>query len=379
MQPTIEPVRSQLLASQVHYLIEMAPSISVGYGLESTDLQQLDVTDISGDLSGGTVERSSYANLHGTCRLSLSTPLDWGWAVVRPYMTITDGTVEARFNLGAYFTNTPSRPTAEDPPTFDVVGYDLLYVLDTLVGDSYSVAKGTPILSRVEDILTQRGYAQYVIDQSRADATAPDDHVWQLSDNATWLTVVNDLLGMVGYQGIWSDWNGAVRCVPYQRPLDRAYEWYLSADTYSILGDDAAVTYDYHDAFNRWIGVRSNNIDDVAPVEGDGIYTLTNDSDGLTSVTARRGLVRTRREDFEVSSQADLISRVQAMADADTSVPTTISRTTGPLPLLWHFDRLLIDDAAMGPPTDVLVTSWSLPLNGDDMTHAWSVLSGTRS
>jgi hypothetical protein len=380
MQPPVEPIRSNLTDAQVRYLIERAPSITVGFGLESTDLQQDDVTDISDTFGGGTVERSAYATLHGTCRLALSAPVDWGWAVVRPYMTLTDGKIKARFNLGAYFTNTPSRPTNETPPSYDVVGYDLLYALDVLVGDSYSVAAGDLILTRVEEILIQRGFTKYLIDQSRGDAVAPDGRVWQLSDNATWLGVVNDLLGMIGYQGIWSDWNGMLRCQAYQRPLDRGYEWYLPADaSWSILGADALVEFDYHDAYNRWIGVRSNNIDDVAPVEGAGIYTLTNDSDGITSINARRGLVLTRKEDFEVTSQADLIARVQAMADADMSVPTSITCTTGPHPLMWHFDRLLVDSAALGPPTDVLVTAWSLPLNGEDMSHTWSVLSGTRS
>lgn len=380
MQPVVEPVREHLTADQVRWLIEGAPSITVGCGLEATDLTQQDVIDVSADLAGGEVERSAYATLHGTCRLALSTPLDWGWAVVRPYMTITDGLLVARFNLGAYFTNTPLRPRKESPPTFDVIGYDILYALDTLIGDSYSVPAGTPILGRVEEVLQQRGFTRYVIDQDRGDAVTPDARVWQMSDNATWLGVVNELLGMIGYAGVWSDWNGALRCAPYQRPVDRPHEWYLPADAWtSILGVDAEIEYDYHAAYNRWVGVRSNNIDDVAPVEGNGVYTLTNDSDGITSIDARRGLVLTRKEDFEVTGQADLITRVQAMADADMSIPTTISTTTGPMPLAWHFDRYLLDDEAIGPPSDVLGTGWSLPLNGDDMRHTWSVLSGVRS
>ncbi len=383
MQPVVEPVRSNLTATQVRYLIEQAPSIIVGCGLDITDLAQDDVTNISGStdgvFGGGEIERSAYATLHGGCRLSLSERLEWGWAVVKPYMTLSDGLISARFNLGAYFTNTPVRNPKEDPPTYDVQGYDILYALDTLVGESFSVAKSTPILDQVEEILTTKGFTKYIIDRSRADAVTPDGQVWQLSDNKTWLNVVNDLLGMVGYQGIWSDWNGALRCQPYQRPIDRAAEWYLAADQWSILGEDVEIEFDYHQAYNRWIGVRSNNIEDAAPVEGDGIYTLTNDTDGVTSIEARRGLVLTRKEDFEVTSQADLVSRVQSMADADMSVPTGIRTTTGPLPLGWHFDRYLIDDPRVGIPSEVLDTSWTLPLNGDPMSHTWSVLSGVQS
>ncbi len=246
---------------------------------------------------------------------------------------------------------------------------------------SYAVGKGTPILALVEEILLQRGYTRYVIDQSRADAVAPDNHTWQLAERATWLTVVNELLGMVGYAGVWSDWNGYLRCHPYQRPIERPAEWYLSADpATSILGDDAEIEFDFHAAYNKWVGVQSNNLDDATPpVEGAGIYTMTNDNDGPTSIQARRGLTLVRREDFEVTSQADLITQVQAMADADMSVPTTIAVSTAPLPLAWHFDRYQVDDPAIGAVSEVLGTSWRLPLTGERMTHTWSVLSGVQS
>ena len=379
MQQIVEPVRSHLTATQIRYLIERAPSITVGAGLEATDLAQVDVLDITEDFLGGTVERSGYATLHGAGTLQVTRPLEWGWQVIRPYMTITDGIRTARFNLGAYFTNTPQRVTGETPPTWEVVCYDLLYRLDKTVGGSYSVAKGTLILERVEDILTARGYTLYLIDQSRAADVTPDAKTWAMDTSVTWLTIVNDLLGMVGYQGIWSDWNGYMRCQPYQRPLDRGYEWYLAADQYSILDPVARVEFDYHDAYNRWVGIRQNNPEDAAPVEGNGVYTLENQSVGPTSIEARGGMVNTRQESFDIVSQADLITAVNTMADADMSVPTTISTTTGPLPLAWHFDRYLVDNPELGVPTEVLNTNWRLPLNGEPMEHVWTVLSGVRS
>lgn len=377
MQPIIEAVRAHLLPEQVQYLIESAPGITVGKGLELTDLEQSDVLDISEDFLSGTVERSAYATLHGTANLRVSRPIPFGYAVLRPYMTISDGVQTARFNLGAYFTNTPVRPRIESPATREITCFDLLYRLDTVVGDAYSITKGDSILSRVEDILLGRGYRLYVIDQTRADAVAPDSRTWALDQAVTWLSVVNELLGMIGYQGVWSDWNGYLRCERYQRPIERAAEWYLSTDSsVSILGAAADVEFDYHAAPNRWVGIRQNNPEDTAPVEGAGVYTLQNDSFGPTSIDARGGLVLTRQEGFDVATQADLVSQVEAMADADSSVPTSIATTTAPLPLAWHFDRYLLNDPAIGPPSEVLGTQWSLPLDGGDMTHVWTVLSG---
>jgi hypothetical protein len=379
MQQLVEAVRAGLTATQVRYLIERAPSVRVGAGLEATDLAQDEVLDITADFVGGTVDRACYATLHGGAALQIARPLEWGWQVVRPYMTISDGLLAARFNLGAYFTNTPRRPTGESPPTYDVTCYDLLYRLDKTVGGGYSVAKGTPILARVEEILLGRGFTKYLIDQSRADAVTPDIKTWALDDAVSWLTIINDLLGMIGYQGIWTDWNGMLRCQPYQRPLDRSAEWYFGAEQYSILEPDAEVEFDYHDAFNRWVGIRQNNPEDAAPVEGNGIFTLENQSTGPTSIDARAGFSNTRQESFDVVGQADLISAVNQMADADMSVPTTVTVSTGPFPLAWHFDRHLLDNPEVGVPSEVLGTNWSLPLNGEPMAHTWTVLSGVQS
>lgn len=379
MQPPVEPVRSHLSLAQIEWLVQGSPSVTVGHGAEVTDLAQEEVTDLGEFFAGGTVERAAYATLHGTANFAVSTPLEWGWAVIKPYMTLSDGLITARFNLGAYFTNTPKRPTRERPPTYDVVGYDLLYALDTIVGDAYGVPKGALVLEEVEKILTARGYTRYIIDQDRASSVVPDNRTWALDSAIHWIHIVNDLLAMVGYQGVWSDWNGYLRCEQYERPINRPHEWYLPADTYeSILGDDAEIEYDFHGAYNRWIGVRGNNPEDAAPIEGNGLYTYTNDSQGPTSVDERRGLVITRMETLDVSSHADLVTQVLRMADQDMAVPTSITSSTGPLPLAWHFDRYLIDDADIGPRTDVLGTQWSLPLDGSDMTHTWSVLSGVR-
>jgi hypothetical protein len=377
MQPTVEPVRSHLTSEQVAYLIQEAPNITYGRGLEITDLDQNAIEDISDDFISGSVERSSHATLHGSCSLSISRPLDWGWQVVKPYMTLTDGVLTARFNLGAYFTNTPSRDTRESPVTYEVVGYDLLYRLNVIVGDAYGVVKNSLVLDTVEQILIQRGYTKYIIDQSRADALMPDDRVWAMDQNITWLTIVNGLLASIGYQGIWTDWNGYLRCEPYIRPVDRGSEWYLGSQEHtSILGNDAQVQFDYFEAYNRWVGVRSNNPEGETPVEGNGLYSLQNDNFGPTSIEARRGLTITRQESLDAVTQADLVTQVQRMADADMSIPTTIPVSTAPFPLVWHFDRFLVDDPDIGVPSDILGTKWVLSLDGSDMSHEWTVLNG---
>lgn len=374
MQPIIGPPRNTLTAAQVEQLLrdDAAPRWSAGLELLNNDLTvQEDLTD---DFAGGSVGRKSYANIHGTASFDIARELDWGRAIVRPYVTLI-GAVEARFNLGAYYTSTPSRVVESDPLVFDVTGYDILSLLDDTVGDAYAVAAGDTYLGAVEDILLGRGVGGYVIDQTAIASVLPAGKVWARDNKTTWLIVVNDLLAAIGYAGIFSDWDGKLRVQPYQTPLARPAEWTYTVNVNeSMMGLRREFINDFYDAPNRWVFVRSNLIEGTTPVEGDGVYTFTNDTNGPTSIEARGGRVITLSESLDVADQAALVAAAQVRIDADLRLSTKLKVTTFPNPLSWHFDRLLVDDPAMGTPLDVLGTAWELNLDGSDMAHEFTVL-----
>lgn len=374
MQPATGEPRDGLTAAQVVALVQDAAAITVGCGAELLDSSLMVVEDISADVVGGSVTRDSAATLHGTADIEVSRWLDWGAAIIRPYMTITDGATTATFRLGAYYTGTPERDLSEDPPTYRVQCYDVLSILDDAVGDAYAVTAGTAYLGAVETILTARGVTGYLIDQASADATLPTDRVWAFDDRTTWLTVVNDLLGSIGYQGVWSDWDGRLRCEPYTSPGQRAPEWVYDTDpVVGMLATSRRVENDYYNAPNRWVLYQRNNLD-VAPVDGDGLYAYVNESQGPTSVAARGGRVITRVEGLDVADHAALLVAAQGIIDADIQVAQVWQADTAPNPLHWHADRLLVDDPAAGPPVDVVGGSWTLPLDGGDMRHEWTVI-----
>lgn len=382
MQPLVDDPRSALTADQVVYLIQDAPSIQLSAGLELVDLGLNVIEDVSDDLAGGKVERSSYATMHGTAQFAITRTLDWGAALVRPYLVITDRSATvpaARFNLGVYHTSTPAHSLEESPPTYQVEGYDILLRLNQPVGDAYSINTGDAYLDRVEEILISRGYLRYLIDPQAAATVAPTSRVWAFDPQITWLTVVNDLLASIGYAGIWSDWNGCLRAEPYQLPLDRSIEWIYTDDQAStMLSTKRSIERDFTFAPNRWVVYRSNNIDGATPVEGDGIYTWTNENVGDTSVQARGGLTITRPpEGVDVADQGALIARALQIINADMEVPTVIPVETSPNPLHWHFDRLYLQDAAAAVVADVMCTQWSVPLppTQGDMVMQWRVLA----
>ncbi len=379
MQPPTDGPRAGFTAAEVAYLIENSSSFDTDMGVEL--LTGLDLTveqDISEGVFAASVSRNSLANLHASLTMSTSLPLSWGSSIVRPYMTFTGQTSPStaatmRFYLGAYYVDTPETDLSETPPVYDVTGYDVLSILDDAVGDAYAIDTGESYLATIESILQNRGVTRYQIDQDAADRVVSSPIVYTMEDNITWLRIVNDLLAGVGYAGIWSDWNGALRCHLYQPPAERSPEWVMTADVgKTLLTQRRRIQHDYYDAPNRWVFYRTNNTEDSAPVDGNGRYEYVNQTYGETSVEARGGRVITKMVGLEAADHFSMVRAGFAVVSADLAVPTTIPIETAPFPLAWHFDKITVSDPAFGAALDVQATSWKLALDGSDMAWEWS-------
>lgn len=351
-------------AAQTIALIRDSPSPQIRAGMEVIDLALNVLDDVSDDLVGGEVGRNSYNVLHGDASFQLTRELDWGAGLVRPYLIMSGytpiGQVSARFNLGAWHLTIPTRVTGGAP--WEVGGFDMLLRLDDPIGDAYAISAGDSYLAKVEEIIQGRGYTQYVINPAYASVVAPTDRTWVFDDSLTWLTVVNDMLGSIGYAGIWSDWDGRLRVEPYVLPQMRAVEWtYDDSAATGQLDPERVYERDYTDTPNRWVIYRSNNVDDVAPVEGNGMVIIQNDAVGDTSVTNRGGRVITKVQGEDVADQASLIARAQQIAQTDMDLPRVLTANLPvPNPLHWHFDRCLLRlPEYFG---DVQCTDWRMTL-----------------
>lgn len=377
MQPPTGGPRQGLTAAAVTALLRDSPSLHVaGAGLELLARDLTVLADISGQLAGGTVSRSSYADLHGSASLAIESTLDWGSAIVRPYITLTDFVTTARFNLGAYYTPTPKTVLDEDPATYAVEALDILDGLSTPIGEAYTIAAGTGYLAAVETILIQQGFTQYLIDQTAAGRVLPSARTWVLDENTTWLAAVNDLLASIGYWGIWSDWDGYLRVQAYVSPAARPPEFsYDVGAATSMLTPGTQIEHDFYRAPNRWVFWRSNGVDGAAPVEGNGLYTVVNQTDGPTSIEARGGRVISRAVPLDVADQPSLVTAGQRIVDDDLLIKTSVTVGVSPNPLHWHFDVVAIDDTRIAPPGGrAMVTKWTLPLDGGDGAQEWSLL-----
>lgn len=371
MQPLITGVRSTFTTAQVIYAIRDSPTLDIAGGCELLD-QGLNVLEnITDDFIDGSVKRSSYATLHGSASIQLSRDLDWGRAIVRPYMILNG----IRFNMGAYYTNTPDRVLGTQPLIYGVECYDLLDALNTPTGEAYSIATGGSYVNAIYDILTTQGFTKFVLDKSRIGTTLPTAKVWPLDTATTWLHIVNDLLAAIGYRGIWSDWDGYLRCESYTAPDARISEWtYETVGMASMVSEQRTYTKDYYNAPNRWVAIRNSDVAGSTPVEGNGVYTYVNLYNGLTSVTQRGGRVITSILQLDAADQAALIKQTQNAIESDLRLQTKIALDSSPNPLHWHFDKLTLNDIEAGQNLEVLESEWELPLNGGQMKHTWSVI-----
>jgi hypothetical protein len=215
----------------------------------------------------------------------------------------------------------------------------------------------------------------YSIDQTAAAAVLPSARTWALDDTLTWLTVVNDLLGSIGYMGMFSDWNGRLVAQPYTTPAARGSEWTYTADDQAIHGLTGTVASDFYSTPNRWVFYQSNLTDGSSPVEGAGIYTFINTDRGVTSVTARGGRTISRVQGVDAADQASLVATAQQSIDSDMQVGTLVTTESGPNPLHWHADRITVDDPSVGPTAEYLASDWTLDLPTGGMQHTWRQLS----
>ena len=345
-----------------------AANLTVDFGAELLDANDMLIEDISADLIGGTPSRKNYADVHGTCSIDLLRALDWPNARVRLYQTLTAGTLTKRYNMGTFLPTVPDHAVGETPPTFSVGGMDKLHLLQGFVGDTYVVPTGDGYLAAATAAITAAGVTGLapLFDGAAQNKTLTEPMVWVLdpSDLTSWLRVINDLLAAIGYRGLWVDGDGRFRSEPYQNPATRPseYTFDLNDPNTNIVGDPRTYSVDEFEALNWWRFIRDGM--NVAPVEGAGQYTVDRSAGGVQ----RRKPVKVTAAD-----QAALVSLGDRTVTEDTLVTRRLKITTGPMPVLGHFDVVTLIDPVLGT-LKCLVHSYSTPLNGDEVTYDLEVI-----
>jgi len=319
--------------------------------------------------AGSSVDRGIYRTLHGSARLRISRELLWGSQRLRPYHLISaDGVTFYRRNLGVFLPSTPEKALGETPAVFEVECFDKLDVLNQPHGASYSLAAGELVIAAMEALITAAGESKFIINQTSAAVTAPADKLFPLSDESTTLEIVNALAASIGYRALFADREGFYRSRPYVSPENLPRVW-----TYNANGDRSTVSEqrtsvaDYYGAANKIIGYNDDISNDVPTIANGGIVELSNVADGPTSIAARgRTIPRILRGTY--ASTEALTTAVQAALDVEKRVANFVELKVAPSAVHGHFDAVRYMDSEIPVDGSFVVTAWSLPLDGSDMS-----------
>lgn len=355
-----------LTEAELHAILS-GSNLDVDFGVDLLDAQNRFLADLTPDLESGAVERGCHRTIHGTCSLRLSRVLDWGSQRVRPWQRITTSRGSFRVELGVYLLTVPKRVAGEEPVTYDVEGFDQLLVLDTLAGRSYEVTTGTAYLDAARDVAALAGIDAVLVDSSAAGVTLPRPMTWPIDEQTTWLRIINDLLAAVGYRAAWFDWQGQLRFEPNPDFGSRPVEWvYNSADPLTTVSEQVTSQADFTDTPNRWVVI----VDDPQAGDGAGAPIVREDSNPSTGPTsiAARGRTITRVERIQAANAAAAEAVLARIKAEDMDVLRHLELSTSPNPLHWHFDVVTVLDDRVGASGRWVVTDWSVPLAGGDVT-----------
>lgn len=386
MQPLLDGPRAGLTEDQVRALLQSHSSIRFAYGADALDENFALVADISDYVSGGgSVVSDSTRAVHRTCTLNIdATVTDTGWSYlsgyVRPWTSITDMAtgLTARFNEGVYTLPSAPTPLGQTPAMLQFSGYDLIYLLRQEVGDSYEVPAGSDPAVAAATVI-ELAIPGVTVNVSASGSTTTTQLSWPFdaSQPTLWSDIVSVLLKSIGYRDAWVDWDGTFRIEPWTDLQLAQPEWVFdrAADD-SIVAASTSRDIDLYTVPNWWKFVMANLTD--LPVEGVTMYTVTDASAVNLGSSMNRKRIQRHIEQVSATSYTDLVNYANKAITASLKPTETLSASTQPFPLAWHYDVLQYLDQNLPGDAErrAVATGWTLPLDGaSDMTWTWETIT----
>lgn len=215
--------------------------------LEWWSAELLDKRDFAkGDLPqvrGGTLNWSAFRSVpgEGSVEVTLDPELPIDWLADRIRLTHHLGDRERAF--GTWLISAPERHHKGPVTHVTIKLADKVELLNSPLGQWYTVPAATVVTDRVDDIIAARAGESPSITPSEATLTTA--LTWKPDD--TWLQVVNDLLRAANYAALWADLTGRLRVEPYVAPGDRSV-----VATYGFHGEQFYMRDDWTDELPVW-------------------------------------------------------------------------------------------------------------------------------
>lgn len=381
MQLYNEGPRAGLSLDQVMDVLQNSPNPSYSLGMDLLDSNDQYVDDLTPYTSTtGQISHDNYAAVQSDIQFTIEKELKWGIDRVRPYAVLsTDFAPSVRFDLGVYVLTTPIYDKSSVTPQYDVTGYDKNYLLNNPIGDTYTVPAGTNYVTAVQTMIAAAGATNSLI--TPTNLTLPSDMVFPLDYDNTgtlWIDAINQLLAAIYYDLIWCDQIGRYRSGPTALLTTRAPEWQFdsrSANMKSIVAADSTTeTNDVWGIPNHWVFIQNGLT--VAPVEGVGKYTVDNFVTGPSSQMSLGRQVNAVYF-YDAADQPTLMQLGNAKVAVDMADKAEFDINTAPIYLAGNLDVIsYVDDATPAAvPQKFVASTFTLPLDGSDMTWQWERVS----
>lgn len=348
----VDPDLVRTIVEDVNVVVDVSADL-LGPDLTET----VDTLDGALQVEGSRVGYDGDVDVHRTCTLVLSEQLDWPRARVRPRMRLTSDAGSFEVTLGTFRLGTPTRQAGRD---WTVTGYDLTSLLRTEHGETYEVPEGAAYVTAAETLAASRGATMQV---SAAGETRmlPRPRWWSL-DIPT-LQSLAELLEEGGFTAPYADPWGTLRSGLLIPAADRGVEWTYDADhPRTTVGEDGEYDDGTGEIPNRIVGVTDSPLS-WAAVEGDGQHTIV-DQPSID----RTGETRTVVVRIEASDQTVLVQRTAEEFARRRRPVGEVRMSVAVNPLHFHEDIVQAKNSELDVDLKALVTRFSLPFDGSDMT-----------
>lgn len=210
-----------------------------------------------GQLDGvedGTLEFNVNNTIRGGGNLTWSgkEEPEWSKILLQPWYILQTKEGEIGWPRGVFIPAAPVDSHTDTGKTVDVELYDKLLILDQdKVDKTYTVTKGTHVVTAIRILLASAGQDRHAIEDKTDTLRSP--MVWPAGTSK--LAIVNELLKSINYFSLWCDGYGVYQGRPYQAASARPVVRRFIDDADSIFGPDFAHDRDMFNIPNKVIQV----------------------------------------------------------------------------------------------------------------------------
>lgn len=208
---------------------------------------------------------------------------------------------------GVFLLSTPTRHADEHQAVHrKIEGYDGLQILhDDKLTERGVLNPTENVTDKIVEVLEFVGITQHNVTSSTKKA--PTAKEWE--PGTTWLSIVNDLCGIINYEAVFFDENGIAVARPYLSPAKRAASYTYADDRNGLIVPKVDQTLDLFDVANKWTIVVSE------PDRPMLSATATNNDPASPTSTVNRGRTivdfRTEMEAVDQSTLNDKVERIK--------------------------------------------------------------------